>query len=187
MVFRYILLLITLKMAVTAEIVGDLYSTKINDKLESLPYYDEVEKKIKYHYAQLNVISGYKAWFKNGELHSFDDEPAIIHRNGDKYWYKNEVLHRDGDLPAYIGINGVKQYYKNGKLHRDNDLPAVIDIDRDKWYYKNGVRYTPKSEQKEDDYLFVIKKKITDDVSLSVVQKQNAAVALELLGVVLNK
>jgi hypothetical protein len=49
-----------------------------------------------------------------GELHSFNDEPAVIESNGTKYWYKNGKLHRE-DLPAVICPNGIKFYYNNGK------------------------------------------------------------------------
>ena len=174
-------------MAITAEIVNGVYLTKIDGKLESLPYYDEVEKKIKYHPALFHIEIGEKQWYKNGELNSFNDEPAIIRNSGSRMWYKNNELHRDGDLPAVIYTDNTKMYYKNNKLHRDNDLPAVIYESGSMEYYKNGVKYTPKSEQKEDDYFSMFQKKITDDVSLSVIQKQNAVIALSFLGMIINK
>ena len=175
-------------MAVTAEIDNGVFITKVNEKLESLPYYDEISKKIKYHPAFFYITTGEKKWHKNGELHSFDDEPAMIMGHGAKVWYRNNEIHREGDLPAFIDGDGLSMhYYKNGKLHRDNDLPAVIRADGRECYYKNGVKYIPKSEQKEDDYFATLHKKIVDDKLLSVEQKQNAVIALSFLGMIINK
>ena len=174
-------------MAITAQISHQTFSTKVNGKLESLPYYDEVEKKIRYHPAIFHIEIGEKQWHKNGLLNSFDDEPAIITSIKGKLWYKDNEIHRDGDLPAFIGPNGSKEYYKNDKLHRDNDLPAVIRADGSELYYKNGVKYIPKSEQKVDDYFATLHKKIVDDKSLSVEQKQDAVIALSFLGMIINK
>jgi len=49
----------------------------------------------------------------NGELHSFDDKPAIEYSNGDKFWYKNGKLHR-GKGPAVEYSDGLKCWYENG-------------------------------------------------------------------------
>jgi len=46
--------------------------------------------------------------YKNNELHSEDDEPAVI-RNFDDFTSK------------------IEKWYKDGKLHRANNLPAVIE------------------------------------------------------------
>ena len=198
-------------MAVTAEIDRDVFATKVDGKLESLPYYDEVEKKIKYRPALFNIGTRGEEWYKNGELNSFNGEPAIVRTSGAKMWYKNNKLHRDVDLPAVIYSNGSKEYYKNNKLHRDNNLPAIIYENGLIEYYKNGVKYTPKSEQKEDDYfstfqkkieddyfstfqkkieddyLVALYKKILDDKSLSVDQKQDSIISLAHLSMIINK
>ena len=175
-------------MAVSAEIINQVYFTKVNGKVESFPYYDKVEKKIKYRPAIFNISNGERQWYKNDLLHSFDDEPAMIRNNGDKSWYKDGNPHRDGDLPAFIGGDGLEiHYYKNGKFGRDNDLPAIIGANEEKRYYKNGVEYTPKSEKKEDDYFAALHKKIVDDKSLSVEQKQDAIIALSFLAMIINK
>jgi len=101
--------------------------------------------------------------YKNGLLHSFNDEPAAsdgiyilwykdgkIHRENDlpalvdleqliQKWYKNGKIHREGDLPAVINVKSDIQWWcKDGKLHRDNDLPAVIESNIRQWY-KDGV------------------------------------------------
>ncbi len=47
--------------------------------------------------------------YKNGELHSYNDLPAVI--SGDrKVWYRDDKCHREGDLPAII--NGARQEWE---------------------------------------------------------------------------
>ena len=47
--------------------------------------------------------------YGNGLLHSFNDMPAIIWKDGSQEWYKNGYLHREGDNPAIMdGILFVK-------------------------------------------------------------------------------
>ena len=76
--------------------------------------------------------------YGNGQLHSFDEQPAVIdHDDGTKYWYKNGKLHRDNG-PAKIWSNGDEQWWQNGLLHRDNDLPAVNNTDGTQKWYQNG-------------------------------------------------
>ena len=68
-------------------------------------------------------------WYKDGKLHRENDLPAIKSSIGNQQWYKNGVLHRDGDKPASIStICGIRKvYYKNGMVHRDDDKPAVVE------------------------------------------------------------
>lgn len=66
--------------------------------------------------------------YKNGLLHSFEDEPAVVQAKW-QVWYQNGLRHREGDLPAVIG-GAKKQWYINGKRHREGDLPAIIDGER---------------------------------------------------------
>lgn len=56
----------------------------------------------------------YKVCYKNGEYHSYNDQPAIISSDGIKYWYKEGKQHRDGNLPASTYPNGLKKWYKEG-------------------------------------------------------------------------
>ena len=72
--------------------------------------------------------------YKNGVLHSYNDDPAII--NEYIQWYKNGKRHREGDLPAVIS-EYIEEWWMNGKRHREGDKPAVISGDRQEWY-KNG-------------------------------------------------
>jgi hypothetical protein len=78
------------------------------------------------------------------QLHSFNDEPAIIYFNGIKYWYKDGKLHRDNDKPAIIYFDGTKYWYKDGKCHRDNDEPAIVYADGAKRWYINGIELIKK-------------------------------------------
>lgn len=76
--------------------------------------------------------------YKNGLLHSYNDQPAII--EGDRrVWYKNGKIHRDGDLPAIID-QYQQGWFQNGEIHRDGDLPAFINSNTEQWY-KNGNLY----------------------------------------------
>lgn len=66
----------------------------------------------------------------NGELHSYDDKPAIIYSGGDCFWYKEGKIHRDNGLPAVI--------YQYGSIFSGMmpkiSVPNVISIaNRDKF------------------------------------------------------
>ena len=74
--------------------------------------------------------------YKNGLLHSFGDEPAIIDFFK-KSWFKDGKLHREGDLPACICQLG-NSWYKNGVRHRDGGLPAIINRDGTKEFWVDG-------------------------------------------------
>jgi hypothetical protein len=78
---------------------------------------------------------------ENGELHSFNDEPAIINSGGSKQWYKHGKIHRDNDLPAIIWSNGSKAWFQHGLRHRETDA-AYIDNNGYKEYGLNGKQYT---------------------------------------------
>jgi antitoxin component YwqK of YwqJK toxin-antitoxin module len=80
----------------------------------------------------------YKVWYKEGKIHRDGDLPAIT-RHDVQYqeWYRAGMLHRDGDLPAIIGSDNHREWYRNGKLHRDGDEPALTDGEMREWY-RNG-------------------------------------------------
>lgn len=75
-----------------------------------------------------------------GKLHSIDDQPAIVLRNGAKLWYKNNVLHRENG-PAIIRPNGSELWMFEGEIHRDNG-PAIIDptLNRESYYTHGKLR-----------------------------------------------
>ena len=77
---------------------------------------------------------------ENYQLHSFNDEPALISDNGTRYWYKDGKCHRDNDLPATIDPDGTHEWFKDGKRHRETDA-AIIKPDGYKSYFLNGVMY----------------------------------------------
>jgi hypothetical protein len=75
--------------------------------------------------------------YKNGVLHSFEDEPAS-NKITCKEWYKDGVLHRE-DLPARITLNRIdgrlfEYYYYNGEIHR-GDGPAIKEYCISEEYY----------------------------------------------------
>jgi len=71
--------------------------------------------------------------YKNGLLHSFNDEPAIVYADRSE-WYSNGKLHRVGK-PAICYVNGDCKYYKKNRLHSYDDLPAIKNTNGDcEWY-----------------------------------------------------
>lgn len=85
--------------------------------------------------------NGTMAWYKYGELHRDNDQPAIIYDNGTMAWYKYGKRNRDNDQPAIIYNDGTKAWYKNGDTHRDNDKPAIIYSGGSQEWHKNGKLY----------------------------------------------
>ena len=81
--------------------------------------------------------------YRNGLLHSYDDEPAIVADNGTyKVWYKQGKIHREGDLPAITRNEIYQEWYKEGELHRDNYLPAIQGNSMRQWYTNgNFIKY----------------------------------------------
>lgn len=87
-------------------------------------------------------------WWKFGDLHRDDDQPAIICPDGGKLWFKNGKIHRDNDKPAVICPDGGNFWYKDGKFHRDNDKPARIYLNGKKEWWVDGKfikRYIPQN------------------------------------------
>ena len=52
-----------------------------------------------------------------GQLHSYDDKPAIEKANGDKEWYKEGERHRENDKPAIEKANGDKMVQRRPTVH----------------------------------------------------------------------
>jgi hypothetical protein len=91
----------------------------------------------------LIAADGTRHWFKDHKRHRDNDLPAIVYADGTNVWYKDGKRHRDNDEPAFIYINGSKFWYKDDKLHRDNDEPAIVYPDGTKFWYKDGFHHTP--------------------------------------------
>lgn len=87
-----------------------------------------------------------KRWltFKDGLLHSFNDEPAQWYYGGTnrgvKEWYSNGVIHREHG-PAIVDDSGVQEWYRNGFRHRDDGPASIVDRHnhQEERYYNNGL------------------------------------------------
>ena len=60
-----------------------------------------------------------------GRLHSFDDEPAIIHLTGTKMWYNHGKLHRIG-IPAVEYSYGLFEYWENGQFIKHGVVKVLV-------------------------------------------------------------
>jgi hypothetical protein len=78
-------------------------------------------------------------WRWLGQLHSFEDHPAVILDDGLEFqWWKHGVRHRDPlNGPARIICSGMPPYteiyFVNGHMHR-SDGPSMIMHGIEKWY-----------------------------------------------------
>jgi hypothetical protein len=52
-------------------------------------------------------------YFKDDQLHSYNDKSSICWEGGDKYWHQNGQLHRLTG-PAVINYDGWQAYFING-------------------------------------------------------------------------
>ena len=50
-----------------------------------------------------------------GLPHSIDDKPAMVVKGQGKFWYKDGNLHRDNDQPAAEWDDGSLEFWTNGK------------------------------------------------------------------------
>ena len=105
-------------------------------------------KKIRHNFLVIRKNNITIKYYLRGNLHNFDDAPAIIAKNSHiesfglilhekSAWYHLGKLHRDNG-PAVIWSNGTQEWYQNGLLHRDNDLPAIIRANGDQQWFQNG-------------------------------------------------
>jgi len=83
-----------------------------------------------------------------GELHSFNDKPAVEYDDGDKFWYKEGLYHRlEGPaVITIVNISTIHCYYQNNLCHRVLK-PAIIewvdDIKVYEAYYIKGRLHNP--------------------------------------------
>jgi len=52
---------------------------------------------------------------EQGYLHTYNDKPAVVFKDGTKIWYKHGLIHRLNGY-ARIDRNGEKYYFIDGKL-----------------------------------------------------------------------
>lgn len=122
---------------ITCNLLDDKYQSTIRNSIKNGQKIEYTVTEPSYCINNIYLSIGCKLTLLNDNLHSFDDQPAVISPSGNKYWYKHGKLHRDNDLPAVIRSNGNQYWYKHGKLHRDNDLPAAEVHNGDKRWYKH--------------------------------------------------
>jgi len=60
---------------------------------------------------------------EKGELHSEDDKPACMDKDGTLFWYKNGERHRGKYKPAVIRPDGTLLWYIDGNLIKRKDPP----------------------------------------------------------------
>jgi hypothetical protein len=119
-----------------------------------------------------------KRWFKDGQIHRDNDEPAVITSNGAQHWYQNGQLHRD-DGPALICPYGSQHWYKNGLGHRE-DGPAVITSGYEEWKQNGklhrigGPAYKHYSSNYVHEFWYVDGKLHRDDGPAVIQQKYKA-------------
>ncbi len=52
--------------------------------------------------------------YRDGKLHSFDDQPALVSARGRREWFDNGVRHREDGKPAVISETGEMKWFCNG-------------------------------------------------------------------------
>lgn len=90
------------------------------------------------------LSNGTQEWRMYKKLHR-DDGPAVIRSDHTQIWYRRGEMHRDNDEPAYIGSDGKQIWCQYNFIHRDNG-PAIIYSDNPSEWWKKGKRIpTPSS------------------------------------------
>lgn len=112
------------------ELTEDEFKSEFNDKLI---------------FKKTIEIDGVRKTTKNGKLHSYNDEPALIKGNK-KEWYKDGLLHRIGG-PAITIDDNIEAWYKDGLLHRDTG-PAIVIGKNYYEFFLYGKKYTYNSYSK---------------------------------------
>jgi hypothetical protein len=65
----------------------------------------------------------------------------IVDIYGNIFYYKDDQLHSEKDLPAIIYTNETKCWYLNGERHRLSG-PAKITAKGAEWYFINSIQFT---------------------------------------------
>ncbi len=63
--------------------------------------------------------------YLNGELHSFDDKPAVEYKNGTKMWFYKGKRHRNNGASVEYK-NGTKYWFIYGNLVSEEDYNFYI-------------------------------------------------------------
>ena len=82
-------------------------------------------------------------YFKEGSLHSYNDEPALIYKSGMNVWYRNGKKHRE-DGPAMYNPKNEKftEFFLNGVWHPFEEYLKKIESEEQRImlamkYYKS--------------------------------------------------
>ncbi len=87
-----------------------------------------------------HYFSGARRDDGTGLLHSFDDEPAVIYKDGTKWWYEDGEVSRRGDKPAVIWWNGVEEWWEAGVRHRETGPAVIFPVNDNVHPERRGVR-----------------------------------------------
>ena len=82
------------------------------------------------------IEKGAVLYYKNNLLHR-KDGPAMVMKDGTQVWYKNGQIHSYNNEPALITSDGFRAWYDTGIRHR-SDGPAVIHPDGKLSFYYLG-------------------------------------------------
>lgn len=69
---------------------------------------------------------------EDGELHSFNGEPAVEYTNGTKHWYKNGTLYRENG-PAVEYASGHKEYWTDGENVSEECFKEYLKETEEPW------------------------------------------------------
>lgn len=82
----------------------------------------------------------FKASLYNGKLHSVLNKPALINKKTeDKFYFKNGLLHSFNDNPS-VDTKYLKAWHKNGLLHRGHSEPAIISFSSNEYWFNGEVQ-----------------------------------------------
>lgn len=68
---------------------------------------------------------------ERGNLHSYNDKPAVSYSDGTKYWYYDGVLHRENG-PAIVYSNDEVSFYYHGENLKFSEWVKLVDITEEK-------------------------------------------------------
>ena len=99
-----------------------------------------------------------------GQLHSYDDKPAIIRADGTQQWYKDGQQHREGAPARISGTTQMVWWMQDGQVHR-TDGPACTGFGASpyRWWimgepYNNAKAWQEAAGISDEEMLAVILK-----------------------------
>jgi len=80
---------------------------------------------------------------QNGKYHSYNDMPAVVNESGYRIWFKHGEIYRDNGLPICISLTGEKFWLNKKNPSSDTNNTAVVDQNGKEYillFYKKGIR-----------------------------------------------